>query len=194
MTALKLTAGLLAAALTTSATSALAADLEYGRTPNERFSSAYEDPRYRELYGPESHSSRETHTYREQHTYRTDPHPPTPPGYVYRDSDAYRPYPIPRPVPRPYGYAEPGERHAGHCLPRGEIRRRLVDDGWREFQDLEVHPDVARVQARRPSGDLYQLKVDRCTGEVIKARLIARGGYGPYAEETGRRYFYRPYN
>lgn len=191
MTPLKLTAGLLAATLTTGATTALAADLDYGRLPNDRFSSAYEDPRYRDLYGPEPRVSRETYSYREQHTYRPDPYVPTPPGYVYRPHDSYRPQPAP--VPRTYGHSGPPDRYADACVPRGEIRRRLVDEGWREFQDLEVHEDFARVQARRPSGDLYQLKVDRCTGEVMKARLIARGGYGPYAEDSGRRYYYRPY-
>ena len=45
-----LAAGAFAAALVAGVIPAFAADLDYGRAPTDRYSSAYEDPRYRDLY------------------------------------------------------------------------------------------------------------------------------------------------
>lgn len=174
-------AAALAVALVAGAGAALAADLDYGRVPSDRYSGAYEDPRYRDLYGPE--------TRYDQRYYRPQHPVPVPPANVYREPDHYRPYP----EPRRYSQAEPDDwRYRGGCLPREEIRRRLVEEGWREFHDLELRNGYARVRARRPSGDLYDLKVDRCSGEVVKADVIQRGGYGPYAQDHGPRYYPNP--
>ena len=51
MKATMLAAGICAAVVSAGATIARAADLDYGRVP-DRYSGAYEDPRYRDLYGP----------------------------------------------------------------------------------------------------------------------------------------------
>lgn len=174
-----LSAGVLAAALSVGASQGRAADLDYGPLPSDRYSSAYEDPRYRDIYG----SGPTTY---DQRYYQPAPPPgPVPPGYVYGNGPGY-------PPPR-YAEAYPDDRRADGCLPRSEIRRRLVNEGWRDFHDLEFRDESAVVRARRPSGDLYRLKVDRCTGDIIKAALIERSNYGPYAYDQGPRRYERPY-
>ena len=92
---------------------------------------------------------------------------------------AYRPEP-----PRGYSYAPP--RHDDgygrrHCLPSEAVRSRLVHEGWTDFRGVELREDVAVLEARRPGGDLYRLNVDRCSGEILKARVIQPGAPGPYA-------------
>lgn len=176
MHALTLAAGALAAALMVGGTSAQAADLDYGRVPTDRYS-AYDDPRYRDIYGPPPGA---VVPYQPPPRYYSTA--PVPPAPVYRDRD-YDRYADPRDR-----YADPRDRYdrydddrtAAGCLPREEIRRRLVNDGWRDFRDLELRGDVARIRARRPSGDLYALRVERCTGEIVASELIERGA-GPFA-------------
>jgi hypothetical protein len=171
MKALSLSAGVLAAALLLGARPVAAADLDYGPVP-DRYSSAYEDPRYRDLYAPEPPPA----YHYEPRPYVAVPAPPVPApvphGYVYRDNGPDR-------------FAEWGPdddwRYGAGCLPRREIKRRLVDEGWHDFHDLDIARNVARVKARRPNGDLFVLKVDRCNGDVLHADVLERGGPGPYA-------------
>ena len=196
MTPNQLAAGVVAAVLSAGATAASAADLDYGRVPNDRYSSAYEDPRYRDLYAPDAQQY--------SRTYKVQPYAgvPVPPANVYPPHP--RDYRSPYDAPRQYSHVDPREgrytqdryaqdRQAQGCLHREEIKRRLIDEGWREFQDVEIRQNAVAVRARRPNGDLYDLKVDRCTGDVVNAQVIERRGYGPYAED-GRRYNQRPYN
>lgn len=162
-----------------AADGARAADLDDGVGPADRRAYVYEDPRYADIY---------------REPRRAEP-PPPPPPYTYR--------PAPPPAPAPYAYrAEPpryvdppryGEpsRYAGpaprygrpeHCAAKDEIRQRLIDGGWRDFHDPEVRGPMALIKARRASGDLYELRVDRCTGEVVSTQFIERGrAVGPYA-------------
>ncbi len=174
-----LTAGLLAAAVSIGAQTAAAADLDYRTVPSpDRYSQAYEDPRYRDLYGPEPRAEARVYNYAPR-PYEPAPHP-VPQAHVYRD-----------------GYGERdrfvGSRYTEGCLPRGEIKRRLVDSGWNDFHDLDSSGHVTRVKARRHNGDLFALKVDRCNGEVMRADLIERGGIGPYAYGSSQRRYERPY-
>ena len=172
MTTRRLKAMVLAAALTGGAPMAMAADLDYGPAPSDRYSSAYEDPRYRELYGAAP-------------VYRGPP-PPVPPAYVYPENE-------------PRGYRRYSEvdrddfRHRQGCLPRSEIKNRLINEGWRDFHDLDLRPGVALLRARRPNGDLYDLKVDRCNGEIVRADVVERGRHVPYAYDSGPRRYERPY-
>jgi hypothetical protein len=183
MKALPLTASLLAAALLLGARPIAAADLDYGYGPvPDRYASAYEDPRYRDLYAPEPPPA-----YRyEPRPYVAVPRPhvPVPPGYVYGDRGPDR-------------FAEWGPdddwRYGTGCLPRREIKRRLIEEGWHDFHDLDIARSVARVKARRPNGDLFVLKVDRCNGDVLRADVIERYGPGPYAWRGEPRRYERPY-
>lgn len=151
-----------------------AADLGYG--PDDRYSSPYDDPRYRDLYGPSSPRETQRYTY-EERTYR----PPVPPYNGYRDEDY-------APVPRRY---TEDYRFGTSCLPRHEARRRLRDEGWGDFHDLELTPNIAILRARRPNGDLFDLRIDRCTGAVVHARPIGHAVPGPFA--YGPRRWPRPY-
>lgn len=159
-------------ALTTQSLPSAAADIydKYG----SRAPSAYDDPRYADIY--------------------TLPAPPpryATPRYAqpYVDNDD-------APPPRDrYGYLRPVDppRHRSAqpaCLPHEEIRRTLMDDGWRDFRDLEFRDDTAVVRARRPDGRPYALKIDRCSGDIVHARPL---GERPVPYATRERYGERTY-
>ncbi len=182
MKASLLTAGVLAAAVMAGAGRATAADLDYGRVPPpDRYSSAYEDPRYRDIYGAEPRNySHEQRYYKVQPPHYGHPVPPAP---VYRDH---------APPPRHYSEGPDAWRYGNGCISKDEAKRRLTGEGWRDFHDLELRQNVAKIKARRPNGDLYDLKIDRCTGEIVNAQPLERAGPGPYAYENGPRRF-EPY-
>lgn len=143
----------LAVSLLAAATSgqALAADLDDG--PPDRYGSAYEDPRYSDMYRyPDARRYTEVDPYARRQVYRER----------YDD----------REVDRRHAY-----RH--NCVPREYIKRRLHEQGWHDFRDPEMRGEIATVIARRPSGRLFELTVDRCSGEVVSLRRLRP--YGPYA-------------
>jgi hypothetical protein len=88
------------------------------------------------------------------------------------------------------------------CVPREVVRDRLLSEGWGDFRDFDPRGRVILVQARRPSGRLFDLTIDRCSGQVVDARPVfgpraergayAYGGYGGYGYGQ-RRYWPRPY-
>jgi len=162
MKSVMLAASLLA--VVAAAPAARAADLDYYGSP-ERQSSPYDDPRYRDLYGEPETRYTERREY-EERTY------PVPPRDVYRDH-----------------YEE--RRYGSACLPRHEVRRRLIDEGWGDFRDFDVRGDTARFTARRPGGAPYEVTIDRCSGAVVSARPLDRYVPGPYA--YGPRRWTRPY-
>jgi hypothetical protein len=65
------------------------------------------------------------------------------------------------------------------CLPRHAIRERLRDEGWRDIQKIDSRGGEVIVTAERPNGKIYDLKVDRCSGEIIDSR-VSREVYGEY--------------
>lgn len=167
-------AAALGAALTLStAGPGQAADLY--DSPPSRHGSAYDDPRYADIY--RHPPSRKDH-YEERYE-RRDRHD---------DDDRYDRYDR-------KGYLRPfdrGPRHAGRhygCVPRHAIRERLSGDGWHDFHDLELSGGIAYVKARRPGGRQFDLKVDRCTGDIVDARPVS-SSYGPYAYGRRGRYAY----
>ena len=158
-------------------TPARAADLGYGDY-SDRYRSAYDDPRYRDLYGPTpgrvSRRYVEKEEIEERYAEVDDDYddkrlaPPPPPARVYRFSD----------------------RFAYDCTPRHVIRDRLLREGWHDFHEIDVRNSVAVVEARRPNGLPYRLKIDRCSGDVVSARPLGPVP-GPYA--YGPRRYYGPY-
>ena len=75
-------------------------------------------------------------------------------------------------------------------MPRDIVRDRLHADGWGDFHDLEPRGSVVRIEARRPSGRLFDLTIERCSGEILDARAVD----GPRSYAYGqRRYWQRPY-
>ncbi len=132
------------AASAVAATPVFAADLGYR-------DQAYEDPRYSDIYR----------------------HPAPPPPPIYRD-ERYVPAPPPPPAYRQeqrYGGYDP--RRDG-CTPREQVRDRLEARGWQDFHDPQPMGNVVHIRARRPNGRLFDLTLDRCSGEIIQTELIDR--------------------
>ena len=69
-------------------------------------------------------------------------------------------------------------RAYGHCLYPRQIRHKLSYEGWHGFDVQRLYRDYAIVCSYR-HGKPYELKVDRCSGEVYRAKpLYADRGYG----------------
>ncbi|HRD75551.1 MAG TPA: hypothetical protein PK264_06380 [Hyphomicrobiaceae bacterium] len=182
-------AGALACALLSAAPAANAADLGDRYAPGSAHD-PYDDPRYADIYR----------------------HPPPPSSY---------PPPAPRYTPPSgYSYVPPPARHDdgyGRCVPSESIRVRLMNEGWSDFRGIRLRDDIAVLEARRPSGQLFRLKIDRCSGQILNALQVEPGaapyaygapGYGPPGYATrpyaaapygrpggwpGTRYYYRPF-
>ena len=145
-----LAAGLLAAA---AATGAQAADL-YDGPPPDRYGSAYDDPRYADIYRYPVPPPR--YAAPPPRAYERYAEPPIPRERVYREDDRYEPKYLPG--PRRHSYAEPPRAHADRCLPREVVKERLLRSGWHDFHDGDVRGDIATVRARRPSGRLFDAR------------------------------------
>lgn len=142
------------------ATAASAADL--GGAPPE-------EGRYYPPYASESReSTTESYSYREEEEYSDDGD----------RGDAYLP---PMRGERRYAEREFDRPVRGVCLPRHEIKRALRDEGWGGFHDFDRRGDTVFVQARRRTGQMYELRVDSCSGHVLRARLLDGPVYGEYA-------------
>lgn len=175
-----LAAGLMAAAMSTGAQ---AADLDEGPPPDRR-GSVYDDPRYADIY---------------RYPDRPRPPPyvvqPPPRDYVYRDNrygpyeGRYGPY-----EGRRFSYSDPLPPFADRCVPREEIKHRLRSEGWHDFHDIDLQGQLANVRARRPSGRLFDLTIDRCSGEIVSTRPLEPRPLGPYAYgPPSRRWWDRDY-
>lgn len=140
---------------------ATAADIYDDDGPRQA-ESPYSDPRYGDIYGA---PRRPRYAAPAPRSYQP------PPPYARQRPDAQDEEP--RQFEGPPRVADQRDRYGDNgssCIPRHAIRRRLADAGWGDFHDLELRDRVALVRARRHDGRLYELKVDRCTGEVVRAR------------------------
>jgi hypothetical protein len=189
-----------ASLLAVFATGTQAADLDDNDGPYDRYGSAYDDPRYADVY---RHPG--APPYGDKHLAPPYAGPPAAPPYAdkygpppfadkrypppYADEDVYGPPPVP-PYPgykgddpgRRFSYAEP---RYPDCVPRALIRHRLAREGWLDFHEPELAGDLVIVKARRPSGELFVLTIARCTGELVEARPLYAAPYGPYASVPG---------
>jgi hypothetical protein len=139
---------------------ASAADLGYGYGSTK--DGPYDDPRYSDVYKHPAPPPRYAAPVPPAPVYPPQHYAPPPPAYY-------------GPAPR-FGHAPPD------CLPRHLIRQKLEGRGWRDFHDVQVSGNVAHTRARRPHGGLFDLTVDRCTGEVLQAEAIQdRHAYAPPA-------------
>lgn len=156
-----------------------AADLHDGADPSDRRAYVYEDPRYADIYREPRRAEPPPPPY----AYRPVPSPVAPPPpYVHRAEPPRYTDPPRYSEPPRYGEVDPRYRRPEHCAAKDDIRQRLIDGGWRDFHDPQVRGPMALIKARRASGDLYELRVDRCTGEVVFAQFLERGRViGPYA-------------
>jgi hypothetical protein len=160
-----LAAGLIAAA---AASPALAADID-GVPPPPGSGPYYGGPYGGPYSGPYGGDPRYT------------PQRPPPQSYDDDDDDDRDD----RAPPRRYSYAPP--RHqapppARHCVRSEDVRDRLTREGWRDFHDGKPVSDVlVTLRARQPNGRLFELTLQRCTGELLNARALELKPFGPYA-------------
>ena len=159
---------LLATFATTGAT--IAADLPYGYGGKPDYS-PYSDPRYGQIYGDPryrappvaEHYDRQRRFYEHRKRYVTQP----------RSYHSYKDGPV---LTEPRRYSERPlryERYDYRCTPRRLIRKRLARQGWCDFAPVRMRPHVAIVDARR-DGRSYRLRIDRCSGQILRARVLNR--------------------
>ncbi len=65
------------------------------------------------------------------------------------------------------------------CASPRQIHRRLRRQGWFDFHDLRIRRRALIFKAVRNNGLIYRLKIDKCTGYLLKAKL-AWGQYWAY--------------
>lgn len=71
--------------------------------------------------------------------------------------------------------------HKGSCVRSEHVRDRLTGMGWRDFHSGKaVSPTTVTLRARRPSGRLFELRLDRCSGEILVARPLELRPLRPY--------------
>lgn len=167
------------------AMTAQAADLDY---QGKRYGSAYDDPRYADLYGDgPTHPPRPEPRYVEPRYEPPRPYPqygydrpPIPREPIYRDD-------LPR-YDRQYAEAPRYRAYSvgPGCAHRDDIRRGLERDGWYDFRDPQIVDRGTALLSARRNGRTFQLKIDRCSGDVLTTRPLDQ--YRPYAD-----YGYRPY-
>jgi hypothetical protein len=121
------------------------------------YASAYEESRYGDAYPDEVRRyGRYIDRDEDERVY---------PGWRFRKDEAFDP---------PYRRPRYGAR-SGECTPRRVAHARLRADGWYDFGDFLARGDVVLMHARRPSGRLFDLTIDTCSGEVIAARPLDEG-------------------
>lgn len=72
-------------------------------------------------------------------------------------------------------------RYEERCVPRRVARWRLREDGWRGIRLLRARRGVFLTRARSPSGRLFKLTLDRCTGDILDARPLRARYYDEFA-------------
>lgn len=140
-------AGALIATTLTGLPEASAKDLNFGLTITG-------ENGHIQISGPGHHKG---HGYRGYKPHRNAP------GYGYR-----RTYPGP--------HFRHHNRKRRHCMNPHEIRNWLRYQGWHGFRVKKLTSGIAVIHSHR-NGARYRLKVNRCTGELLRVKPI--GGYGP---------------
>jgi hypothetical protein len=83
-----------------------------------------------------------------------------------------------------YGYKQPHpgqfnrnhNRWRQHCMSPKQMRHMLRYQGWHGFKIKKLASGVAIIHSHR-HGMRYRIKLNRCTGEMIKVKPIGRFGY-----------------
>lgn len=116
-----------------------------------------------------------------------DPRYRTPPqNYNNRDDD----YDDDGPPPAARRFSGPAP-YAGRCAQSEDVRHRLSRMGWQDFHGGQPQGnDLVTLRARRPNGRLFELTLQRCSGEIVEARPLELRPFGPYAFNPPRRDYY----
>ena len=179
-----LAAGLLAAAVTTGAQ---AADLDEGPPP-DRYGSAYDDPRYADIYkypgGRRPTACRRPVPTAVHTPARTRVRRPMP-GHRSRASAsiARRRTTIAATLPARGAIPTPSRaRPTPGAARRASWSRSGCTAKAGATSTMAMRAaNIATVHARRPSGRLFVLTLDRCSGEVVRAEPLEGRPFGPYA-------------
>lgn len=84
-----------------------------------------------------------------------------------------------------YGYQKPyrgrrnlrrGRAH-GYCMYPNQIRHMLRYQGWHGFRVRKLTPAIAIIHSNR-HGMRYRIKLNRCSGEIIRVKPLGGFGYG----------------
>ncbi len=100
-----------------------------------------------------------------------------PPPSYYEDEDYGPPrgkkYSEDDDGPPPYQkYSDTPPLKSG-CVRSEQVRDRLTSLGWGDFHaGKALNPTTVSLRARRPSGRLFELRLDRCSGEILQARAL----------------------
>jgi hypothetical protein len=150
-----------------------------------------------DLYGPAAPYDEQR--YGEAYRYSAPP-----PRYAEPYPNAYRPpyrgeresgdYLAPMQPPG-FGGAHPSRtdpRYADRCAPRALIREQLHRQGWRTIEDVEIADGFVFLRAQDWRGNVFDVRLDRCSGRVLQTRLIERQPPPP-AYAWRYRNGYRPY-
>lgn len=95
-------------------------------------------------------------------------------------------YRAPAPAPRyrdddddwRYDRRRHAEPYARTCATSDEVRARLTRTGWRDFHDGQPRGnEVVTLRARRPFGRLFELTLDRCSGDILERRALEPGWF-----------------
>jgi hypothetical protein len=80
------------------------------------------------------------------------------------------------PAPKKYGMPP----HKSSCVRSEQVRDQLTSMGWRDFHaGKALSQGEVTLRARRPSGQLYELRLDRCSGEILYARPLEHSPLQP---------------
>jgi hypothetical protein len=85
-----------------------------------------------------------------------------------------------------YGYQNPYQgrrnlqrgRARGYCMYPNEIRHMLRYRGWHGFRVRKLTSAIAIIHSNR-HGMRYRIKLNRCTGEIIRVKPLGGYGYEP---------------
>lgn len=72
------------------------------------------------------------------------------------------------------------------CVRIKEVRDRLTSLGWRDFHAGRPRHDLVTLRARRSNGRLFELTLERCSGQLVDARPLEPRTFGPYAFKAPR--------
>jgi hypothetical protein len=121
------------------------------------YGSTYEEPTYGDVYEDEAPRYG-------RYAGRDEDESDYPRRRVFRD-EAFDPS---------YGSPRYGARR-GECVPRKIAHARLRADGWHDFGDFLARGNVVLMHARGPSGRLFDLTIDTCSGEIVATRPLDEG-------------------
>lgn len=125
-----------------------------------------------------------------------------PPGYNNRDDDDDDDRPPAKRYSGPPPMAPPGyNRYSGPPLPPAgmncarseQVRQRLTEMGWQDFHGGQQQGDMVVMKARRPSGRLFELTLQRCSGQIVEVRPLEGRPYAfnndrpPFDDRFGNR-------